>query len=102
MRKQLQERKIKFQILFLARLKIFERDGKFKLFDNPKITVEGLHEYGISMEISAKEPADLESTLQAAGWETAHSKSRRKPASVLMCGVKTLLNSIDLQLKEKD
>lgn len=99
-RKQLQERKIKSRIMFPARLKLLEKDGKTKVFDNPRAAAEGLRDYGINMEIQAGEP-DLESTLQAAGWQTPRS-SRRTPASALMSGVKTLLDSLDRHERAKD
>lgn len=70
------------------------------MFDNPRAAAEGLRDYGINMEIQAGEP-DLESTLQAAGWQTPRS-SRRTPASALMSGVKTLLDSLDRHERAKD
>ena len=54
-RKQLQKRKIKSHIIFPAKLKIFESDGQFKVFDNLKAAAEGLREYGINMEIPFEE-----------------------------------------------
>jgi len=100
-RKQLQERKIKFCILFPVRLKVYHPDGKFKVSDNPRDAAEGLSEYGVNMEVFDEEQ-DLESTLRAAGWETHRSKGRKKPTGDLICGVKTLLDSLSQHARKKD
>ncbi|KAJ4937262.1 hypothetical protein JOQ06_001841, partial [Pogonophryne albipinna] len=44
---------------------------------------QGLLEYGVNMESPAGEP-DLESTLQASGWQTHRSRNRRTPGCELM------------------
>ncbi|KAJ4921628.1 hypothetical protein JOQ06_023010 [Pogonophryne albipinna] len=69
-RKQLQERNIKSRILFPAKLKLFEKNGKVRVFNNPQDATQGLLEYGVNMESPAGEP-DLESTLQASGFRMA-------------------------------
>ncbi|XP_042288190.1 uncharacterized protein PF11_0207-like [Thunnus maccoyii] len=64
-RKQLKDKNIKSRIISRARLRIFEKNGNIKVFDNPQAAAEGLREFGINMEIPAGE-LDLESQLQAA------------------------------------
>ncbi|CAL9694470.1 unnamed protein product [Knipowitschia caucasica] len=69
-RKVLRERKIKYHILYPAKLKIFLEDGKSKTFKNPVAAAQGLLEFGITMSMPSVEP-DLWSTLRASGWHTA-------------------------------
>ena len=96
-RKQLKERGIKARVLFPARLKIIhfrlkitEAGGKVRVFRDPRHAAEGLHDYGVAMEMTPRDP-DLESMLKASGWETAPSR-RANPAKEMLSGVKTLFD----------
>ncbi|KAJ4926304.1 hypothetical protein JOQ06_008484 [Pogonophryne albipinna] len=100
-RKQLQERNIKSRILFPAKLKLFEKNGKVRVFNNPQDAAQGLLEYGVNMESPAGEP-DLESTLQTSGWQTHRSRNRRTPGCELMSDVKTLIDSLDRHERAKE
>uniref|UniRef100_A0AAV2LJA9 Uncharacterized protein n=1 Tax=Knipowitschia caucasica TaxID=637954 RepID=A0AAV2LJA9_KNICA len=64
-------------------------DGKIKVFESPE-AAEGLQEFGIAMECPTKE-LDLESILQAAGWQSPRSKSRTGHIDNLMPSLKKLL-----------
>ena len=104
-RKQLfEEKKIKSRIVFPAKLKVFEKDGKFKMFDNPHAAAEGVRrEYGVNVKIPSAR-LDLESTLKTTGWQTAGSERKKTPENEneLMRSVKTLLDSMNRHEKDKD
>ncbi|KAJ4926017.1 hypothetical protein JOQ06_008202 [Pogonophryne albipinna] len=89
------------RILFPAKLKLFEKNGKVRVFNNPQDAAQGLLEYGVNMESPAGEP-DLESTLQASGWQTHRSRNRRTPGCELMSDVKTLIDSLDRHERAKE
>lgn len=59
--------KDKYNILFLARLKVFCEDTKVKVYNDPQPAAIGLRQLGVNMDIPKKE-IDLESILQTAGW----------------------------------
>ena len=102
-RKQLLEKNIKSRIVYPAKLKIFEKDGQFKLFDNPQAAAEGVRAYGVTVDFPAAKP-NFETTLKAAGWQTAGAGKRRtrENEDELMASVKTLLDSWNRHGKDKD
>lgn len=87
--------------MFPAKLKVFEKDGKYKMFDNPQAAAEGLREYGVKVKIPTGE-ADLESVLQAAGWQIKRSGNKKAPDNDYMSGMKHLLDSMERHGKDKD
>ncbi|CAL1581896.1 unnamed protein product [Knipowitschia caucasica] len=89
-RKELRERNIKTRILYPAKLKVFAADRKIQVFESPEAAAKGLQEFGIAMECPTKE-LDLESILQAAGWQSPRSKSRTGHVDNLMPSLKKLL-----------
>ncbi|CAJ1064703.1 uncharacterized protein LOC117557980 [Xyrichtys novacula] len=102
-RKQLLEKNIKSRIVYPAKLKVFEKDGQYKLFDNPQAAAEGVQAYGVMVDIQAARP-DFETTLKAAGWQTAGAgkKRTRENEDELMASVKTLLDSQNRHGKDND
>lgn len=69
-RKHLHARKTE-KCFFQAKVKIYGKDRKSKIFDTPDAAADELWESGINMEIPVKEP-DVESKLQAACWQTVN------------------------------
>ena len=106
LRKKLFEKEIKSRIVYPAKLKVFEKDGTFKMFDNPQAAAEGVRrEYGVSVKMPKGKP-DLESTLKAAGWKTAGPPGPGKRRTQdneheLMTSVKALLDSLNRHEKDK-
>ncbi|CAJ1057830.1 uncharacterized protein LOC117557980 [Xyrichtys novacula] len=102
-RKQLLEKNIKSRIVYPPKLKVFEKDGQYKLFDNPQAAAEGVRAYGVTVDIPAAKP-DFETTLKAEGWQTAGAGKRRtrENENELMESVKTLLDSGNRHRKDKD
>lgn len=87
--------KISLPVLFKerARLKIFGEDGKMSVFNDIHAAVDGLRDFGVSMDIPPEEP-DLESTLQAVGWQSPCTWRRRTPACEMMNGVTALFERL--------
>ncbi|KAJ4947215.1 hypothetical protein JOQ06_009253 [Pogonophryne albipinna] len=79
----------------------FDEDFTTQVFKERAKYRQGLLEYGVNMESPAGEP-DLESTLQASGWQTHRSRNRRTPGCELMSDVKTLIDSLDRHERAKE
>ncbi|KAI4804552.1 hypothetical protein KUCAC02_026177 [Chaenocephalus aceratus] len=82
-------------------LKIRADAAKLRISENEGPCGTGSTEYGVNMESPAGEP-DLESTLQASGWQTHRSRNQRTPGCELMSDVKTLIDSLDRHERAKE
>lgn len=62
------------------------------MFCDPRHAAEGLRDYGVSMEMTPREP-DMESMLKASGWETTPRRGA-SPTKERMFAVKKMLDAI--------